>query len=191
MRDMTTDAAAAVSSPVVRPVVLVDMDFESGHVRVHSGVGSLVHEGFNYQGLGTLGKISSLAEQAEIQASSLSFTLSGVDPDRIYTALAEHYQGRSVVLYLALLNEELQLVIEPVVLWQGRMDVMSITLGEIAEITLTANNPLADWDRSRVRRYNNEDQQSIYPDDKGFEFVEQSVNQQILWGADPANVQTS
>ena len=60
---------------------------------------------------------------------------------------------------------------------------MQILLGSTqSEVLLTAENRLADWDRPRIRRYNDADQQSEYPGDLGMQFAEQMVNKTILWG---------
>ena len=48
---------------------------------------------------------------------------------------------------------------------------------------LTVESRFAAWDRPLVRRYNNADQQTRYPGDKGLEFVEQTAEKQIVWGA--------
>jgi hypothetical protein len=183
MRDISTNNADAAGSEVIRPILMADFDFVSGHIRVHTGAGPIGYAGSTFNGIGDFGKISALEENALVQASGLSLTLSGIDPDQLSIALGEHYQGRALILYVGMLDSDLQLVDDPVILWQGRMDTMMITLGGSATITITAQNPLADWDRPRVRRYNNDDQQARYPGDKGLEYVEKTVNKEILWGA--------
>ncbi len=183
MRDISSNNADAANSERISPILMADFDFVSGHFRVHTGAGPILYAGSTFIGIGDFGKISALEENAMIQASGLSLTLSGIDPDHLSIALSEHYQGRALVVYIGLLDVDLQLIDDPLVLWQGRMDTMSVTLGISATITVTAENVLADWDRPRVRRYNNDDQQALYPGDKGLEFVEQSVQKEILWGA--------
>lgn len=182
-RDMTTAAANAAEAERIIPIVMVDFDFESGHTRVHSGVSPFVFEGNTYTGLGELGKISTFDENADLQSTGIQLTLSGVDPAKLAIALDTHYQGRTVIVYIGFLSTDHQLIEDPVVLWRGRMDYMTINIGVEAVINITAQNPLADWDRPRERRYNSADQQARYPGDLGFEFVEQSVNEEVLWGA--------
>ena len=43
-------------------------------------------------------------------------------------------------------------------------------------------NVLIDLNRSRVRRYTNEDQQIDYPTDVGFEYVQSLQDFEIKWG---------
>jgi hypothetical protein len=61
------------------------------------------------------------------------------------------------------------------------MDQMSIDLGETAAVTVRLENRMADWERPRVRRYTDEDQQRAYPGDLGFQFLTATVDKDIVW----------
>jgi len=74
-------------------------------------------------------------------------------------------------------------------MFKGRMDTMNIALGKTATITLTAESRLIDWSRPRIRRYTNADQQERFSADKGFEFVSDTVEIEIVWGANIAGGQ--
>jgi hypothetical protein len=62
------------------------------------------------------------------------------------------------------------------------MDTASISQGEQISVSVNLESRFAAWDKPNVRRYNNADQQSRYPGDKGLEFVEQTTDRQINWG---------
>jgi hypothetical protein len=47
---------------------------------------------------------------------------------------------------------------------------------------MQTQTPVAAWDRAQGLRYNNATQQSLYPGDRGLEYVEQSTDKQIYWG---------
>jgi hypothetical protein len=53
----------------------------------------------------------------------------------------------------------------------------------MASVTVRLENRLADWERPRLRRYTDEDQQRAHPGDKGFEFVTSTVDKDIVWPA--------
>ncbi len=183
MRTLTTAVANALAAENVTPVLFAEMDFASGFLRVHSAVGSYTVEGNTYTGVGTLGQVETVEESGELQAYGLRLGLSGVPNTLIGTALTEDYQGRALRVLIGVLDASHALVASPVVVFAGRMDNMQITLGpEAASISLNAENRLIDWDRPRVRRYNNADQQAEYPGDRGFEFTEQMVNKTLFWG---------
>jgi len=122
-------------------------------------------------------------ESEELRAYSLRFTLSGVDPALIATAIGETYQGRAAKLWAGALDGDYALIADPVLLFAGRMDNMTIALGERgATIDLAVMNRLADWDRPRIRRYNSGDQKAVFPGDKGFDFIEEMSSKTIFWG---------
>jgi len=181
-RSIDTAVVTASQQPTIYPVLMFDGDFSSGHLRLHSGVGPLVYAGNTYTGSGSLGKISSIEEGIELSASGITVSLSGLPGDVISTSLGEHYQGRFAVLYVALLDDNGQVIGIPTILFQGRMDNMNLTIGASVDISLAIENLLRDWNRPKERRYNNTDQQAYYPGDKGLEFTEQAVESEINWG---------
>jgi hypothetical protein len=181
-RDLTAAVQSAVISDTVRPCRLFYADFESGPIYLHDGVGTLTWDGNNYSGVGHYGGISQVEEDSEQSASAVSFYLTGIDSSLISTALGEHYQGRDIVSYIAFLNPDGQIILDPVIEFKGRMDNMDIRLGKTATIELRAADERADWDRPRIGRWNNADQHARFPDDKGFEFAEETNNKEIRWG---------
>jgi hypothetical protein len=183
MRTLTTDLTNALAAENVTPVLFAELDFSSGFLRVHTGVGTLVVESNNYTGVGTLGQVETIEESTELQSYGLRLSLSGIPNTLIGIALTEHYQGRALRVLVGALDVNHVLIASPVLVFAGRMDNMQITLGpESASISLNAENRLIDWDRPRIRRYNNSDQQAEYPGDLGFEFAEQMVNKTLFWG---------
>ncbi len=182
VREITAAAITASNEAPVRPVILAAMDFSSGWVRVNSGVSSVVYDSNTYLGIGAFGSVSPVEEVLEMQEGTMNLSLTGVDTAYISLALNEHYQGRAALIYVALLDADHVLIDDPVLLFQGRMDNMEITLGNQGTIQVTCTNPMVDWERPRTLRYNNETQQLLYPGDKGLEFVAQSSEKQVYWG---------
>jgi hypothetical protein len=136
-------------------------------------------------GVGTLGSLSAVPEGAELQSYAVSLTLSGIPSDLVALALADQYQGREAKIWLALLNDQHQLMGYPLLLFRGRMDTLDFELGTNAKLILTVQSRLADWERPRLRRYTHEDQQTEYPDDKGLEYISQMAEKTIYWGRKP------
>lgn len=142
----------------------------------------LTQAGEEWIGLGNLGSIEAVQEGASLQMYGCGLTLTGIPPEYISLALDEDYQGRACTIWLAPLSTDYQILADPAIVFRGRMDTMDIELGETATITVTAESRLADWERPRVRRYNDEDQQSVHPGDRGMEFVQQMVSRELIWG---------
>jgi len=183
--DSTYNSAAKSDNLVLS--VLAFLDFDSAPVYLNTSAHSIIYDGNTYLGAGQLGSISRIDEKSEIEATSLELGLSGIPTEYISLALQEKYQGRQVKIYLAILDSDYQLQGIPLTLFVGKMDYMQILLSDTATISLVCNSILSDWSRPRVRRYNNEDQQIEYPNDKGFEFVQQSVEKEIVWGQTAVN----
>jgi|DEB0MinimDraft_4_1074332.scaffolds.fasta_scaffold43576_3 hypothetical protein len=177
-------------------------------LRLWTGYGELVYEGDTYYGTGNLLNISSVEETAEIAAKGITLTLSGVPSEVISLALTEPYQGRLCKVYFGvftvgeLLDQSSTTTSKNYILQQdggliqleealtsltevfvGYMDQMNINEGpESSTIELHAENKLIDLERARVGRFTSEYQKSIYPTDKGFDFVESLQEQKLVWG---------
>jgi hypothetical protein len=113
--------------------------------------------------------------------SGIKMTLSGVDPAKVTIALDEHYQGQPVTIRLAPLDDDYQVIDDPVIVFVGRMDVMEVVIDKTAVITVTAESRLTDWNRASIRRYNHEDQTSVHPTDMFFQYVPQMIEKELLW----------
>lgn len=181
-RNLPAVVEAAARASVVRVVWMVRLDYPGGVVAACSAPFPIVYGADTYHGVGNLGTIAPAEEGAELQAYSLTVTLSGVKPESIAAALGQAYQGRDARIYAAFLDAEHAIVEAPVLLFRGRMDVQDIELGSEATISVTIVSRLVDWDRARIRRYTHEDQQSAFPGDKGFEFVPTMEDLTIIWG---------
>lgn len=180
--DAITDAALA--APVVRLALLVDLDFASGRSRIWSGLGALSWGGNTWQGMGDLLAVSSIEETAEVRSVAVTLTLAGV-PGSAVALLAddERWQNREARIHLATFDADgVTMQGEPVQIMRGRMDQLGYSEGETATFTLTVESRLADLERPRIRRYTSADQQLIYPDDRGLEYVEDVANGvQVEW----------
>ena len=182
-RAITPAVDAALSADSVPAIVLVEMDFPSGFLRVNNSPVTFPWGGYDWLGLGHLGGIDPISEGASLEARGLSFRLSGVPPANVAFAMGQQYQGRGCKVWFAPLDATTHAILaDPVLIFNGRLDVMSIELGESATITVTAESRLADWARPRVRRYNHDDQQIDYPGDLGFNFVTSIVDKELRWG---------
>ena len=51
-------------------------------------------------------------------------------------------------------------------------------------IELDIENRLVDWERPKISRFTNEEQQNLYSGDKGLEFVDSVAEKELFWGVD-------
>ena len=109
--------------------------------------------------------------------------LSGVPTALVYEALTDDYQGRACSVMFGALSTTAGLVASPITIFSGRMDVMQISDdGQTSQITMTAENKLIDFKRTREIRYTDEEQQRLFSGDLGLEFVNAIQEKTIYWG---------
>ena len=184
-RTLSSGMQTAATAEVVRPIVLVQCDFDSGALNLWNGIGDLTVSGVTYVGGGTLLNISSMKESADLAANGMTVTLSGVMEPLISKARNEPYQGRELVIRLGAMDASNSVISTPVIIFSGFMDTMVIQDGaETATISVSVENRLIEFQRSRIRRYTAEDQKIDYPDDKGLEFVAEISEKEIVWGSE-------
>lgn len=183
MRDISIEAISALEADAIAIIILVRLDYESGVVAINSTDYHITYNGETYYGLGSIASIGTVKETVDQQANTINLQLTGIDRTLIAQSLNESYQGRDAKIMILILDPETnEAVAEPVVLFRGKMDNQSIDFGDTATITLSCVGRLADLMVARTRRYNNIDQQSVYPNDKGLEFVAAAVNADVSWG---------
>lgn len=176
-------SAAETVKPVTRPILLAFLDFSSGTKRLWSGIGNLSWDDNTWQGTGHLGRVSTIEETMELRAAGMSMQLSGVNTADLTQVIAEPIQGRRATVYLGFLDSNFQLVADPTIIFDGRMDTVEIVDGgPTATITMMVENRLRDLDRARVRNYTDADQQARFPGDKGLEYVPALQEIDIPWG---------
>lgn len=183
-RDISATNITASQSSTPVPVLFVKMEFDGGNVCLHSRIGSVSWGGDTYTGVGTLGNVSPAAEVSDLSSSQINLTLSGLPLDILSALFNEQYQGRLATVFLGYLNETtLVLVDTPAIVYKGLMDTHDIEQGETFSITLSVGSRFAAWDKPITRRYNNATQQARFPGDTGLQYIEQTTNKTIIWGA--------
>jgi hypothetical protein len=181
-----TANADATALDHVPYVLLCDLNFASGVIRLNSADRSYTHAGNAYQPFGQLASIGSVKENGELVPESLEFVLPGVDGSLITTTLTENYVGRAVTLWVAYLDDNLQFVATPQIIWEGLMDQMNIQRDEKkATIQLVCESRLIRWNRPAGWLYTHEHQRLIDSTDDFLNFVALMVNRVLKWGGFP------
>ena len=204
-RELNQGTLGALSDDVLYPFFAVEMLFDGNEVlRLWTGVGTLVYEGQDWFGTGSLLQIDAIEETAEMSVKGASITLSGVPSTTVSLALSEPYQGRVCNIYFgtfikdSLLTEDGNYILlesgdtirlesseftSLTQIFSGFMDQMNIEeTPETATIALLVENKLIDLERQRIARYTSEYQKARYPGDKGLDFIEGLQDKEIVWG---------
>ena len=180
-RDLTTVVENALDDEVVYPFFATELLFDTTPLRLWTGVGEATIDGNTYTGTGNLLDVSSVEETSEIAVRGATLTLSGVPTEVLSLALQTPYQGRVCNIYFGVVNGNTYSGLTQI--FSGYMDEMNIEEGpESSAVELKVENKLIDLERSRVRRYTSGYQKSVYPNDRGFDFVEDLQDKEIVWG---------
>lgn len=181
-RVIDPDVVAALQARVVRPISFIELLFDGGDFRTSTGIGDIEWGGHTWTGTGVVIGISPVDETQSLESRSAQLTVSGVPSEIITIALAEPYQGRPAKIYLGFMDENDQLIGDPIVLFIGAMDTMEIAEdGGQSTIAITLEHSLAALTRAKPRRYTPEDQKELYPSDRGLDFVPSLQDKEITW----------
>lgn len=182
-RNLTIAAAAAVTGEQVARAMAVKLDFASGVVLLATTTWDLEIDGDTFVGVGVLGSIAAVEETADLASTQLVLGLSGIPADTIAIALGEAYQNRPATVWDVPLDlTTMQPVADPIILFRGRMDVMTVKRdagGASVELRLT--NRLVDWERPRRILFSDEEQQRSYPGDLSFRYAASLAERNVIW----------
>ncbi|MBA4282333.1 hypothetical protein [Ralstonia sp.] len=179
-RGLPAPFAATVQSPHVDWFWLVEMQLQSGTLRLCGLDFDVQWSGHTWTAMHGLGQIAPI-EEVPGQVTGITFTLAGVTTAHIAVVLAEPVQGRPAIIRLAVLDRSTE---PPAVavdggVWQGLLDVQRYSEAD-ATVTVTAENRLIEWDRPRLTRYSHEDQIRRFPGDGFFKLQAQMEQKTII-----------
>jgi len=175
--------ATAAAQNVFAMVTLADLNFASGTLYVHDGLGTLNFNGNAYQGLGQYGRVDAISEDLNNTAKPVQLTLSGVEPGLVSSAMTENYQGQVVTLYVGPLDvNTMQWIATPETVWEGRMDYMTIDIQESAA-TIRMNCEHRLNREPLIARYTDQDQQLAHSGDNFFNLLWQIPLASANWGS--------
>lgn len=183
MRNIPAGILAALQSYKFKPCYFVDIMFDDP-LHFASLYTSKVFNGTEYFGLGNLGKVSRVSENSDLEPQQMSIVIAGVTGASLAAALTDPYINRDVRVYIGMLDDQGALIDDTAMTYfVGKVDELKVEQSTNANIEIIARDRLADWNRPRIERYTNADQQAKYPGDKGLEFVSQVADKEIVWPA--------
>jgi hypothetical protein len=180
----TNQTEAAKASLFI--ITMAKLEFDSGTVYVHDGVGSVTFDGNTYLGVGKYGSFDIIDENIDTVARGIKVTLSGVDTSLVPIVMDEVYQGRPATFYVGFLDQNLNFVADPEEIWSGRMDTMSISMDQnSAVISLSCEYRLRK--EPVLARFTDEDQRLAFSGDTFFNLTQFIPRYKATWGDKPTN----
>ena len=184
-RDIHSTMVAALSSGEFSPFYAVDLNFHNpdtntdAPIYLWTGTGDLSANGNTYTGAGELLGVGNLEEAAELKASGLSLSLSGIPENLLIAALSHEYSGRDAKVYFGIQDNP-----NLIEVYTGFMDTMQIDdAPDASTITLTIENRLIDLERTNPFRYTQESHESLgYSNDTFFSYAQDLQDKVEEWG---------
>lgn len=181
-REIHSATAAAALGDVVSPFLTIEMDYPDGTVRASTLQETMVIDGQTYYGMGVVGNLSPVQEGAESRSYGVTASLTGVPGNFAAYLQSQDVQGRTAVIRVGLMNQAYEIVGQMVTVFVGRMDTQDISAGKNTSVDVAIESLLIDWERARIRRYTDVDQQAVYPGDRGLEYMAALQNMSLTWG---------
>jgi hypothetical protein len=182
-RDLSPAFITELESGIVRPALLVEIEFESSTLRLWSGVGDLVYNSNTFLGNGWLSGIRAAKEEGEVSPRGMEVTMTGIPTSLVSLILGQSVQNRDGTIFLGFLDAAGDVVQDPFPMYKGSLDVPKLTESSSGPvIVITIENRLLDLNRPRNYRFTDASQKTFYPDDRGFEYVATLQDWDGRWG---------
>jgi hypothetical protein len=177
-RNISPALQALLQQPHVTYLLLLEMGFTSGTVRLAAAPHDVDWAGHTWlaaQGIGTIEPITETATGAK----GLKFTLAAANPAAIAGFFTEPIQGRPVVLRLLVIGAG-EIHEDPNV-WSGTFDVPRLDDTTAPTITVTAEHEMLAWQTPSGTLFSHADQQAIDATDLFFEFAAEMDEKTLVW----------
>jgi hypothetical protein len=177
-RAVTSAMIQAAKATPSRLLAFFELDFPSGWVRVHSGLGTRIYNGESYIGIGELGGMGTVTENASTSGNRTTLTLKVTDQSLLAEAMNEDPAGRDCFGHLVAFDEDRQIIDGADYFIDAEMVDMTIKRGKPsagvpAVINITINDWLERWAQPvEIVKTTDQAQQFLYPGDRFFDLVE-------------------
>lgn len=158
---------AALASPVIYPVLMVDLDWPSGRVRAHSGRGVLSYGGHSWAGVGPFAEVRLPGDSNGFAAQKGFIRIVG-DLSDLFDANEEEVKNRTAQIYSGVLSGRAgsALAADPVMQFNGHMSGTLIEGDEVGQHWLTLSLGSGPGARISARaNHSHEDQSAEFPGD--------------------------
>jgi len=176
-----------LTSGSLRPFYAIKMNFTSGTLLLATTYANLVIGGNTYLGSGNILSVAPITETSDTRATGLEIVLNGLDTSILSAGLTEDTQGMIVEVYFGVLTttDNADVIVDtPYQIFSGFIDSMVLQEnGETSNLKFMIENKLITLEIPTDRRYTDQDQQNLFPGDKGCNFVTSLQDKSVAWGA--------
>ena len=180
-RTLTTAVKNELATNSLQPINLLFLNVSTG-LRFTDHYKNVTYDSNTYTASSLFTKLSSVTESSEIQVSNITVTFTGADQTITSIFLSNDYIEKEAEIYKGFIGSNEAVIADPFLLFKGRIESFSIneTLKD-SKVNISIASHWADFSKVEGRKTNTGSQQIHFPDDLGFEFASQTV-QDIKWG---------
>ena len=184
MRPLPAELIRHYQSDNPNLIFLVELDWPSGTVRAHTGIGDLRINGEIWSGVGGLGGIGEFNDDDELGRSELPLEISVMDEALMAEAFRRDAIGREGMVYAAARDESgLPVEASFTPMFAGYISDVGTQIGDDNRISVVLATDTADPRRKRPGRYTDESHRREYPDDHIYKWAAKTADRPLHWGS--------
>lgn len=165
------------------PVLLVDIEFDSGALRFWSEPYTGQHDGVEYNPLAGITAGFSIRRSLDQSITGTTAQLTGAAGEIEAAALTENFQGRPITIKLGNFNAAHTAITAVEDQLIGRMvDIPIIDAADERSAAIQAETVFADIGQTPDLRYSKADQARFNPDDSVFDFTQSATVREPPFG---------
>lgn len=184
-RSMSANMLAEIAKSQNQPFHLFEFVWDSATYRFTDAGMDLTWNSNTYTNSGNVLGFGNVEENLQMDIAEVALVLTGVNSAIISIFLNENFIDRPCRIYKGFLNSSGAIIVDPVLIFSGRLDSPSFeedpTEGTTS-VTCNAADHFVDFDTKNGRRTNPTEQKTLFPGDKGFDFVHSLQDKVIQWG---------
>jgi hypothetical protein len=183
-RGMSSGYSTQLSQDSITIYHLYHGDFADGNVYFTDLPYNTTFSGNSYEGVGNALGYDSIEEVSGLQANGIRIYFNAANASLLALLLDQNLIDRPIYVYRGLLDSSNQPITDPLIIFEGRSD--SVQLSEdpdkgTMQLVMECFDENVDFERVNGRRTNHEEQQVLFPGDKGFEFIAGGMTKVTVW----------
>jgi hypothetical protein len=185
-RSLDSPQLLGLQSNVVPALFFVRLMFPSTPIYVHNGIWNLSFGGNTYIGVYDFAVLDVLEESIENRPADVIVGLRRVPKVIIDPVINEKFHGEPAHIYYSVASPLGIPVSTPVEIWRGTMDYLELKTNEDGvQYLMTCKNIMHNWNKSRVRRITDAEQQRRWPGDTAYKHLASLEEKSVPWGPLP------
>lgn len=178
MRTLSAGGVTTLFGSKVPMILLIEMQL-TPTLRLATSAVTISWNSQSWIGAGSLGNVEPLKDSAG-EVEGLRFTLSGVPSENISLVLNQSVRNKLCILRAAILHPDTHVIQDVVTVGTFVLDQMVIN-GSVIGVTAYPMQRL--FQRVKVIRYTDQDQQKLFPGDRCLEYIVTQAQHNDVWPA--------